>query len=87
MAVVWIPALLRELVGGASTMNVPGATVREVINNLDAQFPGVQERLCEAGQLRPNLTVIVDGISKAEGLRCRLKDDSEVHFLAAISGG
>jgi molybdopterin converting factor small subunit len=87
MAVVWIPALLHDLTGGSAMVHMPGATVREVIQNLDAQYPGVQERLCEAGRLRPNLAVIVDGIPKSERLRCRLNDKSEVHFLVAISGG
>ena len=36
MAVVWIPALLRSLTGGDRTATVAGATLREVINNLDS---------------------------------------------------
>ena len=35
MAEVYIPAMLRELTGGRSTVEVAGATVREVIDNLE----------------------------------------------------
>jgi molybdopterin converting factor small subunit len=66
---------------------MPGKTVREVIENLDQQFPGFKERLEEADSLRPGLTVIVDGEPAVLRLRQPLREDSQVHFLPAISGG
>ena len=87
MAVVWIPALLRELTGGQESVTVPGETVRQVIENLERAYPGIKARLCENGRLRPNVSVAVDGRVSRQGLRQRLAETSEVHFLPAISGG
>ena len=87
MAVVMIPALLRDLTGGVASVQVAGGSVREVIEQLEGRFPGVQARLCEDGQLRPTISVIVDGATSPQRLRQKLQENSEVHFLPAVSGG
>ena len=87
MPLVVIPALLRDLTQGTTRAQVPGATVREVIDHLEVLYPGVRERLCDAGRLRPTLSVIVDGGVSPLRLRQRLQENSEIHFLPAISGG
>ncbi len=87
MPVVWVSSLLRDLIGGEDTLNVPGETVRQVIENLDARYPGIRDRLCEQEMLRPNIAVVVDGVTSRQRLRHRLTEMSEVHFGPAISGG
>ena len=87
MPTVWIPALLRDLTGGEEKLIVPGETVRQVIEALETRYPGVMARLCDEGQLRPNIAVVVDGVASRERLRHRLTEASEVHFVPAISGG
>ncbi len=87
MPVVWIPALLRDLTCGEEIVTVPDETVQQVIENLDGRYPGIKERLCEEGRLRPNIAVVVDGVSSRQRLRHRLTETSEVHFVPAISGG
>ena len=87
MPVVWIPSLLRDLTGGEDTLTVPGETVRQVIENLDARYPGIRDRLCEQDALRPNIAVVVDGVASRQRLRHRLTETSEVHFIPTISGG
>ncbi len=87
MPVVFIPALLRDLTGGVESLEVPGETVREVIDQLEARYPGVKERLCDGDRLRPGIAVAVDGAISRQRLRHRLDVGSEVHFLPAISGG
>jgi sulfur-carrier protein len=87
MPVVWIPALLRELTGGEEKVEAPGETVRQVIEYLDERYPGIKERLCEEDRLRANMTVIVDGSASRQGMRQKLDETSEVHFLPAMSGG
>ncbi len=87
MATVWVPALLRDLTGGIERAQVAGATVREVIDSLEAQFPGVRARLCEGDSLRPGVAVVVDGAVSRQRLRQKVKEDSEVHFIPAITGG
>ncbi len=87
MPVVFIPALLRDLTGGVESLEVPGGTVREAIDQLEASYPGVKERLYDGDRLRPGIAVAVDGAISRKRLRHRLEAGSEVHFLPAISGG
>jgi molybdopterin synthase sulfur carrier subunit len=87
MPVVWIPALLRDLTSGEEKLIVPGETVQQVIENLDERYSGIKARLCEEGRLRPNMTVVVDGVASRQRLRHQLTETSEVHFVPAISGG
>ena len=80
---------MQEMTGGERTLQVPGSTVRQLINNLDKQFPGVRARLCneDGTDLLPGVAVIVDGETSQIGLLQRVEEDSEVHFLPAIGGG
>ena len=87
MARVFIPALLRELTAGQEQVEIEGATVREVIENLERSYPGMQARLIVDDQLRPNIAVVVDGEVSRLRLRQKLTDSSEVHFMPALSGG
>ncbi|HJR81632.1 MAG TPA: MoaD/ThiS family protein [Anaerolineales bacterium] len=87
MPVVWIPSQLRELTNGQKTLSIEGDTVRQVIENLERTYPGIQERLCDGGRLRPSISVVVDGYTSTWKLRHRLHESSEVHFVISISGG
>ena len=87
MPVIFIPSLLRDLTGGQESVQVPGATVREVIEALEERYPGVKARLYEGDRLRPGIAVVVDGAVSSQRLRHKLSDNSEVHFLPALSGG
>lgn len=87
MPLVHIPALLAGLTGGRSLVEVPGTTVREVIDNLERAWPGLRERLVDQDRLRPNIRVSVDGRISRLGLLEGLSPSSEIHFVAAISGG
>ena len=87
MAVVWIPSLLQSLTGGQEKVLVPGATVREIIDNLEDRFPGVRERLVEGGAMRPHVAVAIDGDVSPEGLEQDVRESSEIHFIPALSGG
>lgn len=87
MPTLWIPAPLRDLTQGKSSVTVTGSTVREAIENLELQFPGIKERLCENEKIRPNISVLVDGHVTPLKIRERLQETSEVHFVVRISGG
>ena len=87
MPEVHIPAMLRELTGGAATVEASGSTVREVIDDLEHRWPGIRDRLVDSGRLRPNLSVAVDGEVSPLGLRESVEPSSEIHFVAAIKGG
>ena len=87
MASVIIPALLRKLTGGRERVAVEGRNLREVIANLDAQFPGLSDQLIEGDDLKPSVAVSIDGEVGAGGLLEPVRADSEIHFLPAIGGG
>lgn len=87
MPTVYIPTLLHSLTGGRSQLEVPGATVRQVIEGLEIQCPGLRDRLIEGDRLRPNISVAVDGEITPLGLLEDVRPESEVHFVAAIKGG
>ncbi len=84
---VWIPALYRDLTAGAEVVTMDGATVGELIANLDAAYPGLAARLVDRGRVRPHLSVAVNGEIVARGLHVRLPDGAEVHFVPALGGG
>lgn len=89
MAEVWIPPKLQPLTGGNQQVQVEGATVRRLINNLEKQYPGIKEFLVDEGEedLIPGLAVIVDGEASQLGMMEKVQENSEVHFLPAIGGG
>ena len=87
MAKVWVPSLLRPLCAGERVVEVPGRTVRQVIDNLEARCPGIRARLVEDGELRPDLAVSVDGEATQIGLLQPVGEQSEVHILPALGGG
>jgi len=81
---------MRGLTGGLAEVHATGTTVREIIDDLDARYPGLKARLISAGgedKLKPNIALVVDGINSKQGLRHALTDESEVHFVPAMSGG
>jgi len=84
---VFIPPLLRVMAQGAESVVVPGTTVREVIDALDARFPGIGPHLRDEDSLRGGLTVVIDADVSPRGLLQKVGTDSEVHFLPPIGGG
>ena len=89
MPEVWIPPKLQQLTGGKQQVQVEGSTVRQVINNLERQYPGVKEFLCDEMEedLVLGLAVIIDGEVSQLGMLGKVQENSEVHFLPAIGGG
>ncbi len=87
MPLVWIPTLMRELTGGLQQVTVPGASLHEVIERLDAAYPGIREWLCDGDEVSPHLAVVVDGELSRLRMHHPLTDQSEVHFVPAAHGG
>ena len=65
---VFIPPLLRPLTGGQDVVVVEGQTVRELIEQLDREFPGLRDRLIDGESLRSGLSVAVGTKVSARGL-------------------
>ena len=87
MATVFVPSLMQNLTDGKTQVQVPGASVRQIINNLESEYPGFKERLVEDDRVKPNISVAVDGEVTPLGMLEKVGEDSEVHFLPAIGGG
>ena len=84
---VWIPPLHRDLSQGAERITLTGETIGELVEQLDRQYPGMKDRLCDEGRIRPHIAVAVNGIIVSKGMRQRLATPSEVHFVPAMGGG
>lgn len=87
MAEVRLPGNLVALFPGTPRrLDVPGATVREVLASLDGRVPGIHDRLLTAGpEIREHIKVFVDG-RQAE-LGTPVAPGSVVHVIPAVSGG
>jgi sulfur-carrier protein len=67
-------------------LEVDAPTVDAAIDELERRWPGLRDRICEPGPtLRPHIHVYVDR-ERAE-LETPIDERSEVHLVAAISGG
>lgn len=87
---VRIPTPLRTFTGGAETVSTDGSTVQALIENLEALYPGLKERLVdEKGNVRRfvNLYVGEEDIRFLDGLQTELKDGDEISVVPAIAGG
>ena len=84
---VFIPAQLRDLTGGVAQVEIQASTVREVIDELERQFPGIKERLCKGEDLAPSLQVSIDHRMTGRGMSAKVGPQSEVHFLPVLGGG
>ena len=87
MPTVWIPALLRHLTNDQESVQVPGTSVREVIDVLETKFPGIKACLCQGDKVRPGLAIVIDGQVVRGGLSEAVQENSEVHFIPAVAGG
>ncbi len=79
---------MRKLTDGQAQVEVEGSTIREIVESLEAAFPGIKARLCtEDGRVRPNIAVAIDGQITPQGMRTKVGAQSEVNFIPAVGGG
>ena len=87
---VRIPTTMRPISGGASTVLVEGATLADVIANLDGAHPGFKERLFDdSGALRKFVNVFVadDDVRYLDGVNTKVPDGETVSIIPAVAGG
>ncbi len=87
MVTVVLPRSLVALFPGADRrVSVDGSTVTEVIDALDARWPGMRDRLCVPGPaLREYINVFVD--THPADLSTPVPAHGVVHVLPAVAGG
>jgi molybdopterin synthase sulfur carrier subunit len=90
MPTVRIPTPLRKLTNGKEEVQAQGANVGALITDLERQFPGLKERICdEAGQVRRFVNIFQndEDIRFLQNLDTPLKDSDEISIVPAIAGG
>ena len=87
---VRIPTILRTYTGGASEVSAEGDTLAEVLENLDANHPGIRARvLDDQGAIRRFVNVYVgnDDVRFLEALDTKTPDGVQVSVIPAVAGG
>jgi sulfur-carrier protein len=92
-----VPTQLRELVGGAATVEVSvegaaddPATVATVLDALAVRHPALERRIRdERGRARPHVNLFVgsDNVRDSNGQATPIKPGDELSIIPAVSGG
>ena len=90
MPSVRIPTPLRKLTSDKDEVTISAANIAELIENMEAEYPGIKNRLCdESGNVRRfiNLYVNNEDIRFLSGKETALKEGDIVSIIPAIAGG
>ena len=84
------PDALRARIGNRRFVTATGRTVREIIDALDGDFPGLRFNLCyETGELRPYVNIFLEreNIRYLQGLDTPISAGVTLHVLQSVAGG
>ncbi|WP_205474398.1 MoaD family protein [Nocardioides sp. SYSU D00038] len=86
---VKIPTILRTYTADAKVVTGEGASLSALIDDLEASYPGLKDRLIDDGDLRRFVNVYVndEDVRFIGGLEAELSDGDEVVVLPAVAGG
>ena len=87
---VFMPGALHAKVGNRTFVSVEGKTIREIIDALEQDFPGLRFNLCyETGELRPYVNIFLNraNIRYLQELDTQVPADASIHILQAVAGG
>jgi len=87
---VRIPTPLMKLTDNQSEVSAEGETISDIINNLESQFNGIRDRICEeSGSPRRFINIYIneEDIRFLEGEKTAVKDGDEISIIPAIAGG
>lgn len=87
---VQIPTPLQKLTNNQAEVSCEAQNVQSMLENLESQFPGIKDRLCDAdGNLRRFVNVYVneEDIRFLQGADTALKDGDDISIVPAIAGG
>jgi molybdopterin synthase sulfur carrier subunit len=90
MTSVRVPAMLRPTVGGERSVVAQGATLREVINDVEGKHPGFAGQLLEPdGRQRSFVNIYLndDDVRYLKGLDTVVEEGDVVSILPAVAGG
>jgi molybdopterin synthase sulfur carrier subunit len=87
---VRVPTPLRKYTQGADEVAAQGGNVRALVDDLEKNFPGIKERICdETGKVRRFVNVYVNGddIRFLQNLETALNEGDSISIVPAIAGG
>jgi len=86
---VRVPTILRTYTGGEKAVSVEGDSVAAVIKDLDANFPGIGDRLLDDSGLRRFVNVYLndEDVRFLQGLDTPVADKDAITILPAVAGG
>lgn len=87
---VRIPAPLRKLTQDQEVVHVSGETIGDILSQLDRDFPGLGERICdENGQVRRFVNIFLndEDIRFLQEKATVVKENDEISIVPAIAGG
>jgi molybdopterin synthase sulfur carrier subunit len=87
---VRIPTPLMKLTNNQAEISAEGATIADILNNLESQYAGIKERICEEnGTPRRFINIYLneEDIRFLDGEKTKIKDGDEVSIIPAIAGG
>ncbi len=90
MSTIRIPSPLRRYTNSQSKVQVSGASIQELLDNLDAEYPGVKSRLFDdTGQIKRYVNVFINGneIRTLQGAETPVADNDEISIIPAMAGG
>lgn len=84
---VRVASVLFEYTGNRPDVEAQGATLGDVLADLDRRHPGLRFRVVdEQDRVRQHMNVFVAG-RPTRDLKARVGPEDEVHILQALSGG
>ncbi|MDE3090963.1 MAG: MoaD/ThiS family protein [Chloroflexota bacterium] len=89
-ATLYVPTPLRKLTGGKSKVTIAAATVADLIDRAEAEYPGFRERVLDTdGEIKRFINVFVNDIDvrKLQGKATPVKDNDQVSIIPAMAGG
>ena len=87
---VRVPTPLMKLTNNQSEVTAEGATISDIFNDLEAQFSGIKDRICEEnGSPRRFINIYVneEDIRFLDGEKTAVKEGDEISIIPAIAGG
>jgi molybdopterin converting factor small subunit len=86
---VQIPTPLRQHAEGKTAVDASGATVRAVLDDLNARYPALAGRLLDNGQVKRfvNLYLNDEDIRYLDNLATPVQDGDELAIIPAVAGG
>ena len=87
---VRIPTILRTYTGGESEVTASGATLAEVLEDLDGSYSGIKGRILDdSGELRRFVNVYVgnDDVRFLDNLATPTPDGTQISVIPAVAGG